>query len=146
MSLSALYRRTLLQGGATLGCLGFAGLPMTPAGAAAEAGTAGVAAEPDAVALTGALAGWLVIAPDGSGQIRLVELDPDSNPVRQVAEETIAPATSLAGAARQANAAAVRAAARCWQVPAADCICAWGHIEYPRTGRTIPFTIWTDFV
>jgi hypothetical protein len=137
MSLSPLYRRALLQGGATVGCLAFVGLPGTSAVAATTPG-----AEP----LAGALVGWLVIAPDGGGRIRLVEMDADSNPVRQVSEETIAPSAALAGVARQASAAAVRAAAASWQVPEAACTCAQGRIDHRQSGRTIPFTIWTDFV
>ena len=132
MNLSPFHRRTLLQGSATVACLALAGLPKVSAAAAPAP-------------LNGALVGWLVFAPDGGGRIRLVELDPDAHPVRQVAEETIAPAASLAGAARQASAAAVRAAATCWAVPAAACTCARGRIEHPLTGRTVAFTIWTDF-
>jgi hypothetical protein len=136
MNLSPFHRRTLLQGSATVACLALAGLPGVPAEAAME---------PGPTPLNGALVGWLVLVPDGGGWIRLVELDADANPVRQVAEETIAPTASLAGAARQASEAAVRVAAAYWQVPVDECSGARGRIEHSRTGRTIPFSIWTDF-
>jgi hypothetical protein len=141
MSLSPLYRRTLLQGGATIGCLAMTGLSTTPGLAAA--GT--VATETERAPLVGPLVGWLVIQPDGGGRIDLVELDAESRPARQVASETIMPATSLAAAARQARLAAIRTVAAFWQVPAGDCTCGWGRIGHTQSNRTIPFSIWTDF-
>jgi len=141
MIFSPLYRRTLLQGGATIGCLAMAGLPAT-SGLAALA-TDGRAT--DGAPLAGPLVGWVVIRADGGGRIDLVELDAESRPARQVATETIAPATSLAAAARQARTATIRTVAASWRVPEGDCACGWGRIDHAASGRTIPFTIWTDF-
>jgi len=136
MTSFALSRRTLLQGGATIGCLAMAGLPATP-GLAAPA--------TDEAPLAGPLVGWVVIQPDGGGRIDLVELDTESRPTRHVATEALMPATSLAAAARQARTAVIRTVAASWQVPAEACTCEWGRIGHAASGRTIPFTIWTDF-
>jgi hypothetical protein len=146
MTLSPLYRRTLLQGGATIGCLAIAGLPTTPGLAApATATTAMATTVTDRVPLAGPLVGWVVIQPDGGGRIDLVELDAESRPARQVATEALMPATSLAAAARQARVTAIRTVAASWQVPEGDCACEWGRIGHAASGRTIPFAIWTDF-
>ena len=137
MTFPLLERRMLLRGGvAVAGGLAFAGLSLDPAAASLPAGAA---------AVKGALVGWLVVAPDGGGQIRLVELDALSRPARYLATETIAPATSLAGASRQAGVAAVRCAAGVWNVPVEECVCGWGRIEHRLSGRSVPFSIWTDF-
>jgi hypothetical protein len=94
--------------------------------------------------VTGNLMGWLVINPDGGGQINLIELDARSQPLRLIASETILP-TSLAGAARQATAVALRSAAASWDVSAAYCAYKLGRIEHPASGRSTPFAVWADF-
>jgi hypothetical protein len=137
MNFRPLDRRALLRGGATVGSLAFAGLGAELASASPRAGS---------VPLTGTLAGWLAIAPDGSGQLTLVQIDAQSRPGPQVAVETIQPTTSIAGTARQASAAVVGTVASSWGVSAADCNCEWGRIEHRQSGRSIPFMIWTDFV
>ncbi|PPQ33422.1 hypothetical protein [Rhodopila globiformis] len=134
MTPSALHRRTLLRGGATFGCLAFAGLPAAPGQAATETAP-----------LTGVLAGWLVIQPDGGGRFDLMALDAEQRPARLVASETIKPAASVAAAAREAQMAAVWTVAASWHVAARDCACGWGRIDHLPSGRTIPFTLWTDF-
>jgi hypothetical protein len=96
--------------------------------------------------LTGTLVGWLAIAPDGSGQLRLVQIDAQSRLGQQVAVATIPPMTSIAGAARRASAGIVGIVASSWGVSAADCICELGQIEHRQSGRAISFMIWTDFV
>ncbi len=132
-----LHRRVVLHGGmAVAGFLALTGSQFTPAVVASPAGSA---------PLTGALVGWLVMAPDGGGRIGLFDVDAESGPARQVAMEAIVPMSSVAGAARQATAVAVRAAAASWGVPAEDCTCGWGRIEHRSSGRSIPFKIWTDF-
>jgi hypothetical protein len=136
MNFRPLDRRALLRGGATVGSLAFAGLGAELASAPPRAGS---------VPLTGTLVGWLAIAPDGSGQLTLVQIDAQSRPGPQVAVETIQPTTSIAGTARQASAAVVGTVASSWGVSAADCICEWGRIEHRQSGRSIPFMIWTDF-
>ncbi len=136
MSFPSLDRRTLLRSGATVGCLAFTGLGTEPASASSPAGAA---------PLTGALVGWLVVAPDGGGQVNLLQVDAQSHPVRQVAVEAIQSMTSIAGAARQASAAVLRYVATSWQVSATDCTCGWGRIEHRQSGRSVRFTIWTDF-
>lgn len=136
MNFRPLDRRALLRGGATVGSLAFAGLGAELASAPPRAGL---------VPLTGTLVGWLAIAPDGSGQFTLVQIDAQSRPGPQVAVERIQPTTSIAGTARQASAAVVSTVASSWGVSAADCICEWGRIEHRQSGRSIPFMIWTDF-
>jgi hypothetical protein len=136
MSFSPLKRRTLLGSGATVSCLAFIGLEIEPTSATSPAGSS---------PLTGVLVGWLVIAPDGGGQITLLQVDAESRPVRQIAVGAIQPTTSIAGAARQASTAVLRFAATSWQVLDTDCNCGWGRIEHRQSGRSIPFAIWTDF-
>jgi hypothetical protein len=136
MNFRPLDRRALLRGGATVGCLAFAGLGVELASASQRAGS---------LPLTGSVAGWLAIAPDGSGQLTLVQMDAQSRPGPQVAVETIPPMTSIAGTARRASAAVVGIVASSWGVSAVDCICGWGRIEHCQSGRSISFTIWTDF-
>jgi len=144
MTLSPLYRRTLLQGGATIGCLAMTGA-MTGLPTASTLATPGPDGRAtDAPPLVGPLVGWLVIQADG-GRIDLIELDAESRPARQVASEAIEPVTSLATAAHQARMAAIRTVAASWQVPERDCTCGWGRIDHAASGRTIPFAIWTDF-
>jgi hypothetical protein len=79
MNFRPLDRRALLRGGAAVGSLAFAGLGEELASASPRAGS---------VPLTGTLAGWLAIAPDGSGQLTLLQIDAQSRPGRQVAVET----------------------------------------------------------
>jgi hypothetical protein len=136
MSFRALDRRTLLRSGATVGCLAFAGFEAEFASASPRGGP-----KP----LTGTLAGWLAIAPDGSGQLTLVQIDAQSRPGQQVAVTTIPSMTSIAGAARRASATVVGIVASSWGVSAADCICEGARIEHRQSGRAISFMIWTDF-
>jgi hypothetical protein len=136
MNFRPLDRRALLRGGATVGCLALTGVGVELASASPRERSA---------PLTGSLAGWLAIAPDGSGQFTLVQIDAQSRPGQQVAVETIPPMTSIAGAARRANAAVVGIVASSWGVSGADCICEWGRIEHRQSGRSISFMIWTDF-
>jgi hypothetical protein len=134
MSFPPLSRRTLLRSGTTAGCLAFTGAKL----ADASPGTA-------PLPLTGPLAGWLVVTSEGGGQLTLFEIGAQSRPVRQVGVEIIPPLISVAAMARQASAAAVKVVAASWRVPAADCNCRWGRIEHRQSGRSIPFTTWTDF-
>ena len=113
MNFRPLDRRALLRGGATVGCLAFAGLGVERASTSQRAGSS--------LPLTGSVAGWLAIAPDGSGQLTLVQIDAQSRSWQQVAVETMPPTTSIAGTARQATAAVVGIVASSWGVSAADC-------------------------
>jgi hypothetical protein len=137
MNLRPLDRRTLLRGGATVGCLAFAGLGVERASTSQRAGSS--------LPLTGSVAGWLAIAPDGSGQLTLVQIDAQSRSWQQVAVETIPPMPSIAGMARRASVAVVGIIASSWGVSAADCFCEWGRIEHRQTGRSISSMIWTEF-
>ena len=134
MSIPPLDRRTLLRSGATIGCLAFVG--WAPAGASPPAGR---------VSLTDAVVGWLVVSPNGGAQGKFFQVDAQFRPVRQLAVEAIQSMTSIADAALQASTAVVRIVATSWEVSAADCTCGWGRIEHRQSGRSIRFTIWTDF-
>jgi hypothetical protein len=136
MNFRPLHRRALLRSGATVGCLALAGLGGEPASTSPRLSS---------VPLTGSLAGWLAIAPDGSGQLILVQIDAQSRPGQHVAVKIIPPMTSIASTARQASAAVVGIVASSWGVSSADCICEWGGIEHRQSGRSISFMIWTDF-
>ena len=137
MNPALLERRAVLRGGAMIvGGLAVTGLPSRPAAASSQV---------DAPPLTGALAGWLVLRSDGAGHIDLVQLDEQSRPMQKVATETILPMTSVAAAARQANAVAMKVVAASWNVSVHECTCVWGRIEHRTSGRSISFNIWTDF-
>ena len=136
MSHHCVDRRTLIRAGASFGCIAFSGLGIGSIGVSAAGGT---------LPLTGALVGWLVIQPDGAGQLNLVEIDTQSASARQVAAERLRPVSSLSIAGRQANAAAVKVVAEAWKVPPTECSCEWGRIEHLQSGRSIPFKVWTGF-
>ena len=82
MSHHCVDRRTLIRAGASFGCIAFSGLGIGSIGVSAAGGT---------LPLTGALVGWLVIQPDGAGQLNLVEIDTQSASARQVAAERLRP-------------------------------------------------------
>jgi hypothetical protein len=136
MSFPPLDRRTLIRGGATLGCLALTGFGQ----AAGDSSPAPV--QP----LTGALIGWLTIGPAAGGHLTLVQTDARSGFERQIAVETIDPTPAVAGAARQATTMVVRIVAASWGVSPDDCACGWSRIEHSRSGRSVSFAIWTDFV
>jgi hypothetical protein len=97
------------------------------------------------VPLTGAVLGWLAIGPDGGGRISVLEVSANAREPREMALEAVVPGTSLAASARQATGAVTRAVAAAWKVSPGDCVCNWGRIDHPASGRSIPFKIWTDF-
>jgi hypothetical protein len=136
MSFPPLDRRALLRSGATAACFTFTGL-----------GTLQADASPGAtvVPMTRPLAGWLRVTSEGGGHLTLMEVDAQSRPARELAVETIPALTSIADTARHASAAIVRIVAESWQVSASDCTCRLGRIEHSRSGRSVPFAIWTDF-
>ncbi len=138
MSLPQLDRRTLIRGGATIGCC------LTSIGMGTRHEASSVLAL--GVPLTGALIGWLNVRPDGSGLIDIVQTDGQWRAVRPVATETIAPMGSIERMARRASAVLSETVARSWQLPVVDCTIAWSRIEHRPSGRSIPFRIWTDFV
>ena len=136
ISHAALDRRTLCQAGLLAASVGFTRL-------GAERADAGPPASVRPV--TGPLIGWLLVTPDGAGRLTLIELDACSRPVRQAAVEAVRSAASLTGAARHANDAALRWVAASWDVPVTDCAGGRGWIEHRRSGRCVPFALWTDF-
>ena len=79
---------------------------LVPTGRSAHANSASVRANPAAV--NGPLIGWLLIAPDGGSGLTIFEVDARSSPVRQIMDVASGPATSVAGAVREANIAALR--------------------------------------
>ena len=137
MSFPSLRRRTIVKSGAI-----YAGaLVLTDR--SAHANSASVRANPAAV--NGPLIGWLLIAPDGGSRLTIFEVDARSSPVRQIMDVASGPATSVAGAVREANIAALRTVASLWNVPAADCAFEHGGIRHTKSGRIVPLSIWTDF-
>jgi hypothetical protein len=137
MSFPTLRRRTIVKSGAI-----YAGA-LAMAGGLAQANPTSVQANPAAV--NGPLIGWLRIAPDGGSRLTIFEVDARSSPVRQVMAVAAGPATSVAGAVREANNAALRSVASLWNVPAADCAFEHSGIRHTKSGRIIPLSIWTDF-
>ncbi len=137
MNFPTLHRRTIVKSGAI-----YAGA-LAIAGRSAQANLTSVQA--NAAEINGPLIGWLRIAPDGGSRLTIFEVDAQSFPVRQVMEVAGGPATSMAGAARQANNAALKNVASLWNVPVSECVFEHGGIRHTRSGRIIPFSIWTDF-
>lgn len=131
-----LDRRTLMRAGAIFGGVTFSGLGIASPGISTEVGM-----EP----MTGALIGWLVIQPDNSGRLNLIETHKQPGIVQRVAVEVIEPSASLEIAARRASAAVIKFVAGSWGVQQADCSCEWGRISHSQSGRSIPFKVWTDF-
>jgi hypothetical protein len=138
-TLSAPDRRTVLRSGTVAaGFLAFGWV------ASERSNRPESAAGPPAGPITGTLVGWLVLQPDGGGQIDVAELDAASRPIRQRARQVIAPG-ALAQVGRQANQAMLHVVAESWGVSAAQCSCRPGRILHAATGRSVPFAIWTDF-
>lgn len=137
MNLPTLHRRTMVKGGAVFaGALALTGRSAQARAAAEQAGPAGI---------DGPLVGWLVISPDGGSRLTLLEVDARPTPVREVAAVEGGPATSVAGAVREAHIAALKTVASLWDVSATDCALVHGGIRNARTGQVVPFSIWTDF-
>jgi hypothetical protein len=140
MSLPTLHRRTIVKGGAFYaGALAFAGV-------SAQAQPTSVQAQAGRVAFNGPLVGWLVISPDGGSRLTVFEVDARSAPMRQLMTVTGGPATSVAGAVRDANSAVLKTVASLWKVSAEDCTLVHSGIRHRDRGKIVPFSIWTDFV
>lgn len=137
----SLHRRTMLQSGAlAAGSLALGGAFWTdPARAEAGPGAAETA-EP----ITGRLVAWLVIDAERGASLRLAELDASRQPLREVATANV-PASSVTAAWEEANARAVVAMARSWQVAPSECDIGHGQIVHPASGRSVPYAVWTDF-
>jgi hypothetical protein len=134
----SLHRRTVLQSGAfAAGAFAFGGGLWN--GAASAAPVAPDMAPP----ITGRLVAWLVIDAEREASLRLAELDA-ARPTREIASVTL-PASSVMALSAEANARAVTAAARSWQVPPADCAIGHGCIVHPGSGRSVPYAVWIDF-
>ncbi len=137
MSFLTLHRRTIVKSGTI-----YAGA-LAIASRSAQANPISVQANPPAV--NGPLIGWLLIAPDGRSWLTIFEVGARSTPVRQVTEVAAGPATSVAGAVREANTAALKTVASLWNVPVAECASEHGGIRHTKSGRIVPFSVWTDF-
>ncbi len=135
---SSLNRRTVLQSGAlAAGAFAFGGVLWTsPASAGAAMGEA---ARP----ITGRLVAWLVIEAEREASLRLAELGAES-PAREIVSTTL-PATSITAVSAEANAWAIAAVARSWDVPPAECAIGHGRIVHPASGQSVPYTVWIDF-
>ena len=141
MTTTRLARRALLQSGAMLaGPLALAGVWPQPVNAASAPG------ETSGSPLTGTLAGWVMVEPDRGAAVRLVQLDAEARPIRQVAADLTlsAPDASLRQLGQRAHAMALEAVARSWRVPKAECVASHGRIAHAGTGREVGYTLWVD--
>ncbi len=145
MTMAQLSRRTILQSGAVLaGPMALAGILPSPLQAASPQ----AAAEPD-TPISGAIAGWAVVKPDQGVQVRVIQLDGLSRPVRQVAAADLGLAKSGASLQQVCGGAqdfVRRVVARSWGVPAAECVVGSSRIAHEGLGHAVGYTLWVDVI
>jgi hypothetical protein len=88
--------------------------------------------------------GWLVMRPDGTARLDLLEMGAAGFPTRLLRHAMIS-APTVAAAGRAAIDVSRQYMASAWGVSAITCLAAAGEIRHEPTGRSVALRIWADF-